>query len=73
VNIFHGLGKMFLLTGLLLVVVGLLLLFADRIPFIGRLPGDICLHKGNFTFYFPIVTCLILSILITLVLSFFRK
>ncbi len=69
----QSLGKMLLLAGLLLAVVGLGLLFADRLPFLGRLPGDIFIRRGNFTFYFPVVTCLLLSILITLLLALFRR
>ncbi len=59
-------GKLFILIGLVFVAVGLLLVFVNKVPFLGRLPGDIYIKKENFTFYFPIAT----SILISLVLSF---
>ena len=59
-------GKLFILIGLVFVAVGLLLVFVNKVPFLGRLPGDIYIKKENFTFYFPIAT----SILISLVMSF---
>jgi membrane protein implicated in regulation of membrane protease activity len=67
------LGRFFLIVGGLLVVVGLLLTFAGKVPWLGRLPGDIVFRKGNFTFYFPLVTSLLLSLLLTLVFSLFRR
>ena len=45
----------------------------SRIPGLGRLPGDIVYRKGNFTFYFPLVTCLLLSVILSLLLSLFRR
>jgi hypothetical protein len=48
-------------------------LFGDKIPFFGKLPGDIIIRKKNFTFYFPIVTSILLSLLISLIIYFFRK
>jgi len=59
-------GKTLIIFGVVLVLAGFLLTFANKIPFIGRLPGDIYVQKKNFTFYFPLAT----SILISLVLSF---
>lgn len=62
-------GRSFITLGVLLVVIGLALEFAPRLPFrIGRLPGDIYVHRGNTTFYFPIVTCILVSVVLTLVL-----
>ncbi|MBI4759558.1 MAG: DUF2905 domain-containing protein, partial [Chloroflexi bacterium] len=49
--------------------IGLFLVLWPRIPFLGRLPGDILVQRGNFTFYFPLVTCILLSILLALVLN----
>lgn len=58
---------MLILTGLLLVVLGLLVTFAGRLPVrLGRLPGDIVIRGKHSTFYFPIVTCVILSAILTL-------
>ena len=64
-------GKMLILMGLLVLLVGLIMTFAPRlrIPFLGRLPGDIRIEREGFNFYFPIVTCIVLSILLTIVLN----
>lgn len=65
----QSLGRMLLLFGVLLIAAGGLLLLAGKLPGVGRLPGDILVRKGNFTFYFPLVTCIILSIVLTLLLN----
>ena len=54
-------GRSLVVAGVLLVLVGLALAFGSRIPFLGRLPGDIVWRRGNTTVYFPIVTCLAIS------------
>jgi hypothetical protein len=56
-----------ILTGGLIIVVGVLMLFGDKIPFLGKLPGDISIKRDNFTFYFPITTCILISLIITLI------
>ncbi|MFN3479807.1 MAG: DUF2905 domain-containing protein [Thermodesulfovibrionales bacterium] len=61
-------GKFLILAGLIIIVIGAILLLAGKIPYIGRLPGDIVIQKKNFTFYFPLATSLILSLLITFIL-----
>jgi hypothetical protein len=61
------LGRLILVAGLLLVLLGALLLLSGRIPWIGKLPGDILIQRKNFTFYFPIVTSILISLLLTLV------
>jgi hypothetical protein len=67
------LGKVLLSVGLLLVVVGVILVvvgsLAGRGAWIGRLPGDIQIERGNWTFYFPIATSLLLSVLLTILFS----
>lgn len=71
---FYSLGKMVLLGGLFLVVLGLIMLAAGKFFSLGRLPGDIFFQKGNFSFYFPLVTSIILSIVLTVVLNIiFRR
>ena len=65
-------GRILLVTGLVLAALGALLMFSGRVP-LGRLPGDIVWRKGGTTVYFPIVTCIILSLLLTLVFSLFRR
>jgi hypothetical protein len=62
------LGKVLLIFGLAIAVIGAILLAGPRLPFrIGRLPGDIVYHGRHTTFYFPIVTCVVLSIVLTLI------
>ncbi len=60
-------GKLLLVAGLVIAGVGLLLLLAGRVPWIGRLPGDIVIQRGNWTFYFPLATSLLLSVILTLI------
>ena len=67
------LGKMLILLGVFIILIGVLLLIGEKIPWIGRLPGDIIIRKKNFTFYFPIVTSILISILLTLLFTLFRK
>ncbi len=66
-------GKSLIVMGLFLVAIGILFTFGSKIPHIGRLPGDIYIKKKNFTFYFPLTTCILISILISLILLIFRK
>ncbi len=72
-NPMHEIGRLLLIFGILMVVAGLFLMFLPKIPFIGRLPGDIVIRKGNFTFYFPLATSILLSVLLTILFSIFRK
>ena len=72
----HGLDSlagMLILFGLILAVVGGLILFVGKVPFIGRLPGDIYIQRKNFSFYFPLTTSILLSILLTILFSLFRR
>ena len=62
------LGRMLIVLGLVIVLVGVLLLVVGRVPWLGRLPGDIHVQRGNWTFFFPLGTSLVLSLLLTLVL-----
>ncbi len=66
---FRHLGWILVLLGGGLLLIGLLLVAAGRLPFLGRLPGDIRIQRGGWTFYFPVVTCLLLSLLLTLLLN----
>lgn len=72
-NEFSNIGKVLLIAGLSLAGIGLLLWLGGKLPGIGRLPGDILIKKGNFTFYFPIVTCILLSVILSLILALFRR
>lgn len=72
-------GKIFIFLGLLFILIGIFLLFGEKIakiPFLGRLgklPGDIRVEKDNFTFYFPLATSIIISLILTLLFNLFRK
>jgi hypothetical protein len=67
------LGKALIVAGLLMAAVGLLLLLSGKFGWIGRLPGDITIRRDNFTFHFPLVTCLVVSAILSLLLWLFRK
>ena len=66
-------GKMLLILGIVFSLVGLIFIFGSKVPFLGRLPEDIFIKKGNITFFFPVVTCILISIIVTLILSLFRR
>jgi len=68
-----GLGRILIFIGLSIVVLGLLLSFSGKVPLIGRLPGDIVFRRENFTFYFPLATSIVLSLLLTVLLWLFRR
>ena len=65
----EGIGKILLIVGGIIVILGLILIFSQHIPFLGKLPGDIFVKKEGFSFYFPIVTLLVLSILVTIIVN----
>jgi hypothetical protein len=68
-----SIGKILILLGAVLIGLGVLFLLSDNIPWLGRLPGDIQLKGKKWTIYFPLATCIILSILLTLVLWLFSR
>ncbi len=71
---FQTMGKFLIFTGLIIVIFGVILMFAHKIPYLGKLPGDIIIRGKTFTFYFPLVTCLLISIVLTILLNLiFRK
>ena len=65
-------GKLLIIAGLVIAGLGVVLMFGPKIPLIGKLPGDIVVRRESFTFYFPIVTCVVLSVLISLLVKLFR-
>lgn len=65
-------GKSLLLAGLAIAVVGLAMWGLSSVPYVGRLPGDIYIRRGNFSFYFPIATCILVSIIATILFSLMR-
>lgn len=67
-------GKSIIFIGIMIVIVGFILLFIDKLPFnLGKLPGDISYKKENFSFYFPITTSIIVSIVLSLLFYLFGK
>ena len=66
-------GRLLMMLGGVLLVVGALLVFGARIPWLGRLPGDIVIERENFRFYFPIVTSILISIVLTLIAAIVRR
>ena len=68
-----ALAKMIIILGIVLIVIGVVLLLAQKLPFLGRLPGDIMIKKENFTFYFPLATSILVSIIISLILYLIGK
>jgi hypothetical protein len=66
-------AKLLILFGLILAAVGGLMLFIGNVPYIGKLPGDIYVQRKNFSFYFPLTTSILLSIVLTLLFSLFSR
>ncbi len=66
-------GKLLILFGLSLAVIGVILTLPIRIPWFGRLPGDLMIKKENLIFYFPLTTCILVSVVLTVFLRFFKK
>jgi hypothetical protein len=71
--VLRDLGRLLILCGAVAAVLGAGLLLADRLPWLGRLPGDIVVRRGPFTFYLPLVTSLVLSVLLSLLLALFWR
>jgi uncharacterized protein HemY len=68
-----NLAKTLIYLGLILVVLGVIIALAGKLPWLGHLPGDIYVQRERFTFYFPLATCILISVIITLVLYFLRR
>lgn len=66
-------GKIFILFGAILILLGGLLTLGSKLPFLGRLPGDFLIKREGFTFYFPLTTSIILSILLTIIVNFLLR
>lgn len=67
------LGNILIVGGALAIVLGIILKLSGKFKWLGKLPGDIIIHKGNFTFYFPLVTCLLISLILSLLLFIIFK
>ena len=68
-----GMGRQLIILGLIIVAIGLIVSLSPRLPWLGRLPGDISIKREHFSFYFPLGTCILLSLLLSLVLWLFRR
>lgn len=67
-----GLGRSLIFLGLIIAAIGVAMTFADRVPWLGRLPGDIYVKRDNFSFYFPLTTSILVSVVVSLLLYLFR-
>jgi uncharacterized protein HemY len=72
-NPLFSLGKVLIIIGLVIAGIGILFVLTPKIPWLGDLPGDILIKKDNFRFYFPVTTCIIISIILTLLFYLFRR
>lgn len=66
-------GKFLIILGIVLVIAGVVFILFGKIPYLGKLPGDILIKRENFTFYFPITTCILASLVLSLILFLFFK
>jgi len=64
----NWMGRLFIFLGVFLIILGVLFSLAGKVPWIGKLPGDLCVQKRNFTFYFPLTTSILLSAIASLIL-----
>lgn len=69
----NSIGRILMLFGLILLIVGGILMLGGKIPWFGRLPGDICIQKKNFTLFFPITTSILISLVISVMLILLRR
>jgi len=66
-------GKILIIFGGTLILLGVIFIFIPKVPYLGKLPGDIYIKKENFNFYFPLTSCLIISFIISFIIWFFKK
>ena len=69
----NTLGRPLIILGLVLVAAGLVISFVPKIPWLGRLPGDFYIKKENFSFYFPLATSILISLILSFLLWFFKR
>lgn len=68
-----SMGKILILFGIILIALGSVLMLGGKLPWLGRLPGDICIQKRNFTFFFPITTSILISIILSIIFILLRR
>ncbi|HUL01193.1 MAG TPA: DUF2905 domain-containing protein [Nitrospirota bacterium] len=66
-------AKIIIITGVVLIILGIVLLGIQKLPFGGKLPGDILIKRENFTFYLPLTTCIIISLIFSIILYLIGK
>ena len=69
----NTIGKVLMLFGLIIFLVGGLFVIGEKVPWLGKLPGDICVQKNNFTFFLPITTSIVISVTLSLLLILFKR
>ena len=69
----ESIGKFLIIAGAIIIIVGVFLAYGPKIPFLGKLPGDIYIKRDNFSFYFPITTCIVISIILSVLFFFIHK
>lgn len=72
-DMFSNIGKFLIFLGFLILILGLVFSFFPKLPYLGRLPGDIYIKKGNFTFYMPLATSIFISLILTLIVNLILK
>jgi hypothetical protein len=70
---FNGFGKLLILVGALLIIVGVAVILLGKIPGLGRLPGDIYIERRTFTFFFPLTTSILISVILSLLFYLFSR
>ncbi len=70
---FSGMGRILIVIGLIVAGIGLVMVFAGKIPWLGRLPGDFFFRGKNVSFYFPVTTSILISVILTLILWFINR
>jgi hypothetical protein len=70
---FNFFAKILILVGVIFIISGIIFLLAGKLPYIGKLPGDIIIHRKNFSFYFPITTCILVSIILSFIFWLLTK
>ncbi|NLA58768.1 MAG: DUF2905 domain-containing protein [Firmicutes bacterium] len=68
-----AMGRMLVILGIFLILIGIGFSVAPRLPWLGRLPGDIVIKREGFTFYFPLATCILVSLILSLIARLFRR
>jgi len=69
----NGFGKILFFLGIILVITGIFFIFAGKIPWLGKLPGDIYVKKENFSFFFPLATSILLSVILSIIMLFISR